>query len=99
MQQYIVGSQPQFIALTQLYPHALSFPPPSTTEVQSGVKVQHQGTFNLISSLAFYEKSSLPDPVLIPIFIVSYKKIQNNPNRGKDSNLSIIFIRKNLKAC
>ena len=96
--QQLVGPQPHFITLTQLYPHALSFPPPSTTEVHSGVKVQHQGTFNL-SSLSVYEKSSLPDPVLIPIFILSYKKIQNNPNRGKDSNLSIIFIIKNLKAC
>ena len=33
MQQYVAGPQPQFIPLTQLYPHALSFPPPPIIEV------------------------------------------------------------------
>ena len=62
----------------------------------SGVKVQYQRTFNL-SSLTFYEKTSLPDPVLIPIFILSYKKIQNNSNREKTVTLVLFLLGKILK--
>ena len=68
----------------------------TSLHLTSGVKVQHQRTFNL-SSLTFYEKSSLPDPVLILIFILSYKKIQNNPNREKMVTLLLFLLGKILK--
>ena len=55
MQQYVAGPQPQFITLTQLYPHTLSFPPPSIIEVhfpdgsESKVSAYNAGDPDLIS--------------------------------------------------